>query len=269
MKGIALIGLHAINAGQSRRRQDTVGQDHIACAHPVTPVRRHRPAARGLVPGGLTHGGVKQAALVEAIFLRHLLAVFENFEAGGELHGGEIFHLLQQWQIAVGFNIAGDTGISVPIPGAAHVAAFFAKPHVVKTGGAQLVPQHKGGETGAYHEDFAFVRQRLPLHRGGGIDILEIFAECAFHGHVVGRALALFLEFMVFRLFLGVEDGAGRRGRQCFQRLVINHRITFSGYVGGSLGGARVEFLQTGRRINLDWQGRILILFAPHNCWRL
>ena len=80
MKGLALEGLHALDAGKLGRGQDAVCQHDEAGPHAVAAIGHHRPALRGLIPGGLLDRRVKQAMVVKAETLRHALAILENLE---------------------------------------------------------------------------------------------------------------------------------------------------------------------------------------------
>ena len=162
---LALERLHALDAGQLRAGEDAVGQDHEPGPHGVTAVGVDGPAAALLVPLGLLDGGVEEAVVVEAELLGHLLAVLEDLEARRELHRRDVLHLLQQREVAVGLDVAGDARVAVPVPGAADVAALLAEAHVVEPGLAELVPEQQAGEAGADHEDVALVGERLALDR--------------------------------------------------------------------------------------------------------
>ena len=70
----------------------------------------------------------------QAELFRHRLAIFENLEPGGEFHRWEVSHFLQEWQVAIGLDVAGDAGIAIPVPGAADVTAFFADADIVEPG---------------------------------------------------------------------------------------------------------------------------------------
>ena len=178
---LALERLHAVDARQLRRGQDAVGQDHEARAHRVAAIGLDDPAAGGLVPGRPLDRGVEQAVLVEAELLGQALAVLKNLEARRELHRRDVAGLFEQRQVAVGFHVAGDARIAVPVPGAADVAALLAEAHVGEAGLAQLVPQQQAAEAGADHQDLALVGQRLARDRRLRIDVVQVFRELAFH----------------------------------------------------------------------------------------
>ena len=252
VEGLALELAHALDARELGRGEDAVRQDHEARAHRIAAVGLHGPAAARLVPGRLLHRGVEQAVLVEAELLGHLLAVLEDLEARGELHGGHVAHLLQHREVAVRLDVAGDAGIAVPVPGAADVAALLAEAHVGEARGAQLVPQQQAGEAGTHHEDLALVVERVALHRVGGVDVREVLREVAFHRHVVRGAAPCFLELAVLRLLLGIEGGARRQLGQRLQRLVADDRVALALDAIGGLRGAGVEQLAAGGGIDAD-----------------
>ena len=59
VEGLALIRFHAINAGEARRRQNTVCQHHVARLHRVAPVRVYGPALCIFIPDRLFYCGVE------------------------------------------------------------------------------------------------------------------------------------------------------------------------------------------------------------------
>ena len=253
VEGLAGKSLHPFDAGQLRGREDAIGQHDIARAHCVAAVGADRPPAGCLIPVGPFDGGVKQAMVVESELCCHALAIFQDFESRGEFHRWKRAHLLQQRQIAVGFHIAGDAGIAVPVPGAADVAAFLAKPHVLETGLTQLVPQQQAGEACADHQNLARIGQGFPFNGGRRIDIRQIPAEFAFHGDIICCTPPGFLEGFVFCLFLGIEHCTGGRRRKRLQRFVLDRRIALAGNLLGCFGRSRIEELEARRLVDADW----------------
>ena len=71
--------------------------------------------------------------LIKAEFLGHPLAVLHDFETRGELHRWDVTHLFQQRKIAIRFNVASDTRITIPVPGSSDIARFLTKTDVLKT----------------------------------------------------------------------------------------------------------------------------------------
>ena len=249
---VTLEALHTPDAGQFGGGEDAVGQDHVPGLHGVAPLGVDGPTAGVLVPLRLGHRRVEQAVVVELELLRHLLAVLEDLEPGGELHGGDVLHLFQQREVGVRLDVAGDAGIAVPVPRAADVAALLAEAHVVEPGLAELVPQQEAGEPGADHQDLALVGQGLPGHGGGGVDVLQVAGEVALHGHVVGGTPAGLLVLPVLGLLVGVEHRPRRRLGQRPEVVAGDHGVARSleGRVGA--GRPRVELLEAGGRVDAD-----------------
>ncbi len=190
--------------------------------------------------------------VVEPELLGHFLAVFEDLEARGELHRWDVTHLLEQRQVAIGFDVAGNAGIAVPVPGAADVAALLAETHVGEAGLAQPVPQQQSAEAGADHQDLAFIGQRFARDRRLRIDVVQVFLELALHRDIVGSATAGFLEREILRLLFRVEDGARRHFRQFFELLIGKDGIAFAADLFGRLGGTGVEDFQACLRVDTD-----------------
>ncbi len=103
------------------------------------------------------------------------------------------------------------------------------------------MPQQQSAEAAADHQYLALVGQRFARDRRLRIDVVEIFLERAFHGHVVRGAAAGFLERAVFGLLFRIEGRASRHFRQLFQLLIIEDGIALAGNLFGCLGRSRVE----------------------------
>ena len=214
MERITLKRLHTVNACQFRRRQNAVGQDDKFSPHGISSIRGDSPASRVLIPLGFLYRGVKKTLIVEAEFFCHFLAVFHDLEARREFHGRDIFHFFQQREIAIRFDVASNARITIPIPRTAHVSAFFAKAHVLKTSRSQFMPKQQASEPCPHDQNIALVRQCLSLDRLCRIDVLQVAAEFAFHRHVVCCAGPRFFEFPIFCLLYGIENGASGSRRQ-------------------------------------------------------
>ena len=249
---LALVRLHPVDAGQLGRRQDAVRQDDEAGLHRIAAIGGHRPAARLLVPHRRLHRRVEQAVLVERELLGHRLAVLEDLEARRELHRRDVAHLLEQREVAVGLDVAGDARVPVPVPRAADVAALLAEADVVEPGLAELVPQQQAGEPGADDEHVALVRQRLTRHRVGRVDVLQVLGELALHRHVVGGAAAGLLVLAVLLLLLDAERRPGRVRRQRLQLDVVGDPVARARDPVRRLGGAGVERLAARHGVGAD-----------------
>src|SRR5262249_20003022 len=130
---------------------------HEARTHGVAAVGMNGPTSCRLVPGGLLDGGVEEAALVEAEALGHALTVLEDLEPRGELHRGDVAHFLQQRQVAIALDVAGDGGIAIPVPRATDVAALLAEAYVGEACLHQAVPKQQRPETRANDQYLALI----------------------------------------------------------------------------------------------------------------
>jgi len=117
---------------------------------------------------------VKQTVIIETELRCHVLAVLHNLEARGKLHRRDVTHLFQQRQVAVGFDIAGNTRVTIPVPGTTDVTAFLAEPDVFETRFLQFVPQQQAGKAGTDNKHFTFINQRFPWHRVCRVNIFEV-----------------------------------------------------------------------------------------------
>ena len=143
---VTLEGLHSFDASQLGAGEDAVCQDHRTCPHGVATIGVDGPTAVLLVPLGLVDRGVEEAVVVEAEPFGQRLAVLEDLEPRSELHGREVAHLLQQWEVAVRLDVAGNSRIAVPVPSAADVSPLLAEADVDDAFGLELVPQQQAGD---------------------------------------------------------------------------------------------------------------------------
>ena len=242
---LALEGLHALDAGELRRRQDAVGEHDEARPHGVAAVRGDGPAAAGLVPLGLLDGRVEQAAVVEAGSLAMAWQYSRISKPDANFIVGIVAHLLEQRQIAVALDVAGDAGIAVPVPGAADVAALLAEAHIGEAGLAQLVPEQQRRRSrrrspGSRNRRSApRARPAAPNRRRRDTWRTRLPSPCSRR-----RPRRASLNARYLRLLLGIEHGARRRRRQRLQRLVGDGGIALAGDPLGRLGGAGIEDLQ-------------------------
>src|ERR1700759_2213180 len=94
-------------------------------------------------------------------------AVLEDLRAVGELLRRNEVQLFEQRYVAIGFVVALDTGITVPIPDTAEVAALLDDPDVADAGLLQLGGRQQPGEAAAEHRDVDVLRDRLARHHRG------------------------------------------------------------------------------------------------------
>ena len=264
VKGCALKGFHTLDPGQLRRGENAVGENHVLGLHGVAAIRGDDPVLGGIVPLGLLDRGVEQAAVVETEFLGHFLAILENLEATGELHRGVVAHLLEQGQVTVRLDVAGDARIAVPVPGTAHVTAFFAEADIEEPGLAQPVPKQQTRKARTDDQNLAGVIQRLAGHRGRGMHVGKVAAEPTLQGHIVGGTAARLLELPILGLFLGVEDRTGGLLGQRLEVIVLEHRIALAGDVGVRVLGPGVEEFQTGFRVGTNRGSGHGLIFSLH-----
>ena len=120
-----LEALHAIDAGEAWLGERAVGADDELGAHRVTPIGRDVPSLGIAVPQRFDDRGLKHGEVVQVVLLRDRLAVGENLRPLGVVPCRDVVHLVEQRQVVVRNNIAGNTGVTVPVPGAADVGATF------------------------------------------------------------------------------------------------------------------------------------------------
>ena len=84
---------------------------------------------------------MKETLVIEPKFLRQFLAIFHDLETGSELHGRKVAHLLEQREVTIRLYVAGDPRVAVPVPGAAHIAAFLTKTDIFESRVFQFIPK--------------------------------------------------------------------------------------------------------------------------------
>ena len=75
------------------------------------------------VPDGRRHRRLEHREVVEVVAARDRPAVLEDLPPLGVVAGGHVAHLVEQRQVVVRDDVARDTRVAVPVPGAADVAA--------------------------------------------------------------------------------------------------------------------------------------------------
>ena len=89
--------------------------------------------------------------------------------------------LLEERQIDVAFDIAGRSGIAVPVPRAAELAAFLDDADVVYARIAQPGAGKQAAEPAADHHDLLVVGERRAVDGRIDIRVVEIVRELTLH----------------------------------------------------------------------------------------
>ena len=105
------------------------------------------------------------------------LAVFENFRRTRVTLGGHVAGLFKKGKVGVGLNIAHATGVAVPVPGAAEVAALFHDAEIGDSLVLQVDAREHAGETATNNDNFSFFNDRITGEVGIGVGILVEFFE--------------------------------------------------------------------------------------------
>jgi len=108
-------------------------------------------------------------------------AVRENFRRMRVLFFRDVVQLFEQWQINVCLDVALRARITVPIPGAAEIAAFLDDADVFDAGFAQSGGGEQSTEPTTDDDHFHFVVETRPLETGGDVRVVQIAREIAFH----------------------------------------------------------------------------------------
>ena len=131
MKCVPLKIANALNGRQFGAVERPIGVNNKARRQFITHRRRHPPATRRFVPFGRRDFGLKQRFVSQLKSLGNLAAIGQRFRCICIFLLRHETGFFQEWKINIGFNIARSTGIAVPIPSAAEIAALFQDKDIV------------------------------------------------------------------------------------------------------------------------------------------
>src|SRR5208337_4695058 len=144
---VALEGIDAGYRGQLRPVKRPVGHDDEPRAHPVVAVGGDDPSALVLAPGERLDLGLKAGVAIQIELLADAPRVGQDFRRVRVLLLGDVAGFLEQRQIDVRLDIALRTGIAIPVPGAAEVAALLDDADILYAGLAQTRACQQAAET--------------------------------------------------------------------------------------------------------------------------
>ena len=176
MERVALVGLDALDAGQFRSVQRSVGHDDEAGRHAVATVGVQHPAQGFFIPLHVGHLGLEAGVAVEVVLAPYGFGVLEDFRGEAVLLLRDIAELLDERQIDVRLDVALGARITVPIPSAAEVAALLDDADVLNARLAQPGTGQESAKAAADDDDVGVVRQGFPLE-GFDIRILHEVGE--------------------------------------------------------------------------------------------
>jgi hypothetical protein len=79
------------------------------------------------------HISLQACIAVQVVVLGDAPAVRKNLGALGVFFGGDVAELLQQWDVHIGLDVAGNPGIPVPVPSTADVGRTIDQPDTFDT----------------------------------------------------------------------------------------------------------------------------------------
>ena len=179
MKRPALERLHAVDLCKFRLRQRAIRADNETRLHVIAAISDEMPHLLRFVPCCGRYRGLKHRQLIEVVALCDGLAVSEDFAAFCIAILGHVVHLIEQWQIVVGRHIAGDAGIAVPIPGAAHVTAALHNADALNAHFAQTRRCEQRGEPTTDEQTFHRVVNRFARCDGASVRVALIAPQFA------------------------------------------------------------------------------------------
>src|SRR6185312_17398678 len=101
------------------------------------------------------------------------------FSTLGVLLGRDVAEFFEKRHVYVGFDVAGDAGIAVPVPGSTDVSGLVDQPHIVDAELLAPRPDQQPAETRTDDGDIDRVMDRVAIEVRIGPWIVTELAECA------------------------------------------------------------------------------------------
>ena len=151
--------------------------DNKARLKDVITIRTDDPATIEFAPDGASNLGLHDSDIMQIIFLRQHLAVLQRLRRVGVLLLGNEARFLEHRQINVGFDIAGGTRVTIPVPGTAEATAFFDQREVINTRIFKPSRSEHTAKTAADYQHFHLLLNRLSIEAGCYVGIIDIARE--------------------------------------------------------------------------------------------
>ncbi len=146
--GDAAERVHAVDVGQVRHRQHAAGADHKPRRELARRVGLHPPQVVLVVELGRLHLGVEPDSGSDAVFVGAMFGI--RLELTSRCVGARpVPALLEGELVGERRNVHGDTGIGVPVPGAADPVACLDDQVIGQPGPVQVDGRTDAGESGA------------------------------------------------------------------------------------------------------------------------
>ena len=159
--------------------------------------------------------GLQARVTVQVVVLGDAAAVREDLGAFGVLLARDVAEFFEQRHIDVGLDVTGDSGVAIPVPGAADVGGLVDQPHVLDA--ELLAPRadEQSAEAGADDRDVdGIVRWGRAEFRIGPRIVAEP-CECAGDLDVLGDAVGPQTPLAFFGVFGAQRIGVERILRCC------------------------------------------------------
>ncbi len=143
----------------------------------------------------------------------------EDLLAVGVLLLRHVADLLEQRQVGVGLDVAGDARVAVPVPGAAEVRGRVDDADVLDAGLAQPRAGQQPPEAAADHQHLDLVEERLALEAGLRVGVVEEVGELALDLDVL--LVAVLAQALVALLAVLLAQGRRVEGELGCRRRVV------------------------------------------------
>ena len=152
---------------------------HKARFNRIAAIGFNQPAPAVFVPVCAGHFRLHERFGVQVIFFGNHMAIIQRFRRIGIfLLRGEL-GFFQQGKIHIGLDIARGTGIAVPVPCTAKIAAFFDNAEIINTGLTQARRSQHAAEATPDNRHINFVIDRPALQRRIDIRVIHKIGEIA------------------------------------------------------------------------------------------
>ncbi len=180
VEGVAAEVFDAGNTRQLRAIERPGRQTHPASPHPIAAIGGDDPSLGVLVPREALGSGLEADVAVEIELPRDRLTMGADLVAERVLLLRHVADLLEQRQVGIRLDVAGDAGVAIPVPGAAEVAGRIDDTDALDTRLAQPRSRQQPAEAAADDRNLHVVEQRRAGEARRDIRVVEVMGEPPF-----------------------------------------------------------------------------------------
>ncbi len=180
--GVERASLEVIDAFDPRQLgsvQRAVRHHHELRRHLVALAGRHNPTSLVIVPLHRRDLGLEAGVAVQVVALADRSAVGEDLRSVDILLAGYVVEFFEQREIHVRLDVAHCAWVTIPVPGAAEIAALFDHPDARDAMFAEPRPSEQAAEPATDDNHIGLVGQRRSLDQVVKIRVVDEVGELA------------------------------------------------------------------------------------------